>query len=371
MRITDKATATDSQRVITKDGYMVVPATISRVGVFDYLDTELGVGNKQEIKKVARTEKSLFSDESIKSFEGVPITIEHPAEGVNAQNWKKLSVGNVRNVKRVGDTLAAEAWIYDAQAISVIQQGGIEQLSCGYDCNLTDSPSEGIDYEMTPMLGNHVAIVAKGRCGVSVKLADKGLKMSKSVKLLDSLLGVFGIKLSDEQKQKIEEEEKKGDAPTGEGAGTQEEKKEPPKEPPKSEDKKEEDKEDKKVNDTNAALLAEVASLRKQLADQEAERKAEKERVTVLADAKATFPSLKITDADTVRQIKEKAIIDCAMYSQDELKAMNDAAIDVIYDVAKKQTAKSVNDGVGKGLMQDADKTAPASIDFNKLYAKE
>ena len=143
MRITDKAIATDSQRVITKDGYMIVPAIISKIGVFDYLDTELSVGTKEEIKKVARTEKSLFSDETIKSFEGVPITIEHPAEGVNAHNWKKLSVGNVRNVKRVGDTLAAEAWIYDAQAISVIQQDGIEQLSCGYDCNLTDSSSDG------------------------------------------------------------------------------------------------------------------------------------------------------------------------------------------------------------------------------------
>ena len=41
--------------------------------------------------------------------------------GVNAKNWKQLSVGVVRNVKRVGDELTAEAWIYDEQAIKTVQ----------------------------------------------------------------------------------------------------------------------------------------------------------------------------------------------------------------------------------------------------------
>ena len=66
MKFTDKTTQTTTQRTITKDGFLVVPATISKVGVFDYLATELGL-KEDGIKKVARTENSLFSDETINS----------------------------------------------------------------------------------------------------------------------------------------------------------------------------------------------------------------------------------------------------------------------------------------------------------------
>ena len=135
MQFTDKTTQAKTQRIITKDGFLVVPATISKVGVFDYLASELGL-KEDGIKKVARTEKSLFSDETIESFENATLTIGHPEQGVNAKNWKELSVGVVRNVKRVGDELTAEAWIYDEQAIKTVQEHGVEQLSCGYDCNI-------------------------------------------------------------------------------------------------------------------------------------------------------------------------------------------------------------------------------------------
>ena len=68
MKFTDSTTQAKTHRTITKDGFLVVPATISKVGVFDYLASELGL-KEDGIKKVARTEKSLFSDETIKSFE--------------------------------------------------------------------------------------------------------------------------------------------------------------------------------------------------------------------------------------------------------------------------------------------------------------
>ena len=206
MQFTDKTTQAKTQRTITKDGFLVVPATISKVGVFDYLASELGL-KEDGIKKVARTEKSLFSDETIESFENATLTIGHPEQGVNAKNWKELSVGVVRNVKRVGDELTAEAWIYDEQAIKTVQEHGVEQLSCGYDCNIIQSSVKDADFEMSPMIGNHVAIVAKGRCGGTVKLADEERTvMGKTAKFLDAFLGAFGIKLSDEQKKQIEEE---------------------------------------------------------------------------------------------------------------------------------------------------------------------
>lgn len=50
MKFTDKTTQAVTQRTITKDGFLVVPATISKVGVFDYLATELGL-KEDGIKK--------------------------------------------------------------------------------------------------------------------------------------------------------------------------------------------------------------------------------------------------------------------------------------------------------------------------------
>ena len=240
MKFTDNTAQAKTQRTITKDGFLVVPAIISKVGVFDYLATELGL-KEEGIKKVARTEKSLFSDETIKSFENATLTVGHPKDGVNAKNWKQLSVGVVRNVKRVGDELTAEAWIYDESAIKTVQENGVEQLSCGYDCDIKPSTVQDADFEMSPMIGNHVAIVAKGRCGGSVKLADEDKTiMGKTAKILDAFLGAFGIKLSDEQKKQIEDDEEKGKE------GEKDPKGKAPTEP-----KKDESETDKKEDDVN------------------------------------------------------------------------------------------------------------------------
>ncbi len=239
MKFTDNTAQSKTQRIITKDGFLVVPATISKVGVFDYLASELGLEG-DGIKKVARTEKSLFSDETIESFENSTLTIGHPEQGVNAKNWKDLSVGVVRNVKRIGDELTAEAWVYDEQAIKTVQEHGVEQLSCGYDCNIIPSSIEDADFEMSPMIGNHVAIVAKGRCGGTVKLADEEKTvMGKTAKFLDAFLGAFGIKLSDEQKKQIEEDEETGKE--GEKAPKAEKPTEPKEKQSEPEDKKDEE----------------------------------------------------------------------------------------------------------------------------------
>ena len=194
MRLTDKAQTT---RSFTKDGFLVVPAKLSKTGVFNYLGSELGKTEK-ETYQLARTENSLFTDETISSFENAPITVGHPEEDVTAENWKQLAVGSMRNVKRDGEYLVGEAWIYDSAAIKQIEQFGIDELSCGYRSELLPSQEQGIDFEIAPMVGNHIAIVANGRCGDTCKLADekKGKAMSTTRKFLDARLGAFGTKLS-------------------------------------------------------------------------------------------------------------------------------------------------------------------------------
>ncbi|SPY33224.1 DUF2213 domain-containing protein [Pasteurella canis] len=354
MKFTDKGS---SQRAVTKDGYLVVPATISKVGVFDYHASELGL-QETAVKKVARTENSLFSDRTLASFEGVPLTIGHPEQGVNAKNWKDLSVGVVRNVKRVGDTLAAEAWVYDDNAIKLIQDEGIEELSCGYDCDIVTTTVQDADFEMSPMIGNHVAIVAKGRCGPTVKFADEDKSiMSKSVKFLDALLGAFGIKLSDEQKQKVEEEEKK-----------EEGEKQPSKPETKPENTVEKDeektKEKTKVND--AALVQENEQLKaqiKQLQDAQKSTEEESKRTALLADAKVHFVDITFTDKATVREIQQSAVVSTGIFSEDEAKALSDAEMAGAYVAAKATAKKLADQNLGRVLIGDA---KPAQrFDFN------
>lgn len=364
MKFTDKTTQPSTQRTITKDGFLVVPATISKVGVFDYLASELGL-KEDGIKKVARTEKSLFGDETIKSFENATLTIGHPEDGVNAKNWKQLSVGVVRNVKRVGDELTAEAWIYDENAIKTVQEQGVEQLSCGYDCDIKPSTVKDADFEMSPMIGNHVAIVAKGRCGGGVKLADEDKTiMGKTAKILDAFLGAFGIKLSDEQKKQIEDDEEQGKE------GEKDPKGKAPTEPKKDEsetDKKEDDVNKEEYEKKLAAKDAEI----QQLKDAQAKQEADAKQAAVLADAKTTFKDVKFADNATVREIQESAVVAQGIFTKDEVAKLSDAEISGAYQTAKAVVAKLAGErkSLGSILLGDAamNKAAP-SIDFNKTY---
>ena len=347
MKFTDKTTQATTQRTITKDGFLVVPATISKIGVFDYLATELGL-REEGIKKVARTEKSLFSDETIKSFENATLTIGHPRDGVNAKNWKELSVGVVRNVKRVGDELRAEAWIYDEAAIKTVQEHGVEQLSCGYDCDIKPSTVQDADFEMS------------GRCGGGVKLADEDKTiMGKTAKFLDAFLGAFGIKLSDEQKKQIEEDEEKGKEsevkPEGEKKPTE----------PKKE--KEENVEKEEFEKKLAAKDAEI----RQLKDAQAKQEADAKQAAVLADAKVVFKEVKFADNATVREIQESAVVAQGIFTKDEVAKLSDEEISGAYQTAKSVIAKLSDErkSLGSILLGDAATgNAVPSIDFNKTY---
>ena len=237
---------------------------------------------------------------------------------MTAENWKQLAVGSVRNVRRDGEHLAGEAWIYDAAAIKQIQQFGIKELSCGYRSELLPSQEQGVDFEMSPMIGNHIAIVADGRCGESCKLADeqKGQsKMSATRKFLDAILGAFGTKLSDEQAKAVEESEKESDKTD-----------EKPQEPPK---------EDKKLADE-----VNVEALKQQLTETNSKLQDEQKK---LADAKVEIEELEKQVTDSNKTLKD---------TQAELD--------------KLKTGKSMGDQMMKDTQPQA-----VSFNFNDMYNKK
>jgi len=171
----DKATVTS--RVLDHRG-MRVGATFSRVGIQRYTARELGLQGRPpgDILRVYRPEEEVFSQESLDSFENVPITDDHPPENVTSLNVRKYGVGVALGKRtRQGDHTVGEVLIQDAGAIAKVDNGKVE-LSDGYSCEieLKSGVWNGQEYDAIKrnIRGNHIAIVGAGRCGGSCRLSD-------------------------------------------------------------------------------------------------------------------------------------------------------------------------------------------------------
>jgi hypothetical protein len=169
----------NSKRTYTDEGYLVVPGRIGRIGIQDYLASEMGVSdrNPTDVIRVYRPQEEVFKDDSINSFANKPVTDNHPPELVNANNAKQYSVGH-SGPEITRDGMFAEALLYitDANSIKNIESGKVE-LSNGYSCDIEwksgiTEDGESYDAIQRNIKGNHIAIVAKGRAGPSCKLAD-------------------------------------------------------------------------------------------------------------------------------------------------------------------------------------------------------
>lgn len=151
----------------TKEGYLLCTSVpISKVGQFEYSGIEAGLPAKNGKVLMSRTAEELFSDDTIKSFNLKPVVISH-ARFADPQNWKDVSVGIVNNVRRgdgqFSDSLLADLLITDKKAIDLVKSGRIREVSCGYDANPV-SDGEGYGHQVG-IVGNHVALVDKARCG--------------------------------------------------------------------------------------------------------------------------------------------------------------------------------------------------------------
>lgn len=169
-------------KVATKDGYVIcMNVPIARTGIQQYLDTELisqsGIRDviKPGINNVMRDESEVFNEKTIASFEGVPITDNHPSGGlVTSETWNQESKGVVTNVRRGtgedSDKLVADLHINDKSLVTMVEGKIKEQVSCGYRCDWIND--NGV-IKQTNIRGNHVAIVNRGRAGNEVAIKDE------------------------------------------------------------------------------------------------------------------------------------------------------------------------------------------------------
>lgn len=184
---------------------------IARTGWYDYLASELGVGD-DEIVKVYRSPEEVFSKSAIASFESKPVTDEHPPDLLTPQNVNMFLKGTTQNIRQDSkepDLLVGDLIIYDSVLIDEINQGKRE-VSCGYECQYKDN-GDGT-YSQVGICGNHVAVVEAGRAGDRVAIKDSKIQIEKGEKknmskkkVSKSILQAIGLKhyLADAEPEEV------------------------------------------------------------------------------------------------------------------------------------------------------------------------
>ena len=171
------------------EGYLLcLNVPVARTGFQEYLPEELNLpcpsgergGPLPGTVQVYRPEEEVFSPETMASFEGMPVTNDHPPDGVDAENIRRLQRGHAHNIRRGtgadSDLLLADLILTDPCLIDAVLAGKRE-ISCGYTYELCE---EGGRYIQRKIRGNHIAEVDAGRAGPRVSIQDEQAKPSSA-----------------------------------------------------------------------------------------------------------------------------------------------------------------------------------------------
>ncbi|WP_371355584.1 DUF2213 domain-containing protein [Pseudomonas chlororaphis] len=191
-----------ARQSLTPEGFLLCESVpIARTGEMLYDESELVnedgpivEGGPGGLVIIERGADELFRPETIASFEGKPVTLSHPDDFVSPANWRELSVGITQNVRQgdgiENDLMIADLLITDAEAISLVRTpvGGaasqpvspLRQVSNGYDAEYEQlAVGRG---RQTNIVGNHVALVERGRCGPRCAIGDSEVAKTTDAK---------------------------------------------------------------------------------------------------------------------------------------------------------------------------------------------
>ncbi len=180
-------------QALTPEGFLLCrDVPIARTGVLVYHSSELEGIRPDETGfiYVTRQPEQVFDPTAMASFEGKPVTNLHPNDLVGPENWSQVAVGSVQNVRRQDDLLVADLLITQAAAIRDVQSG-LREVSCGYEARYEQT--EPGKAKQTAIVGNHVALVPRGRCGATCSIKDHEMTTKKRT-WKDVLRAVLGTK---------------------------------------------------------------------------------------------------------------------------------------------------------------------------------
>lgn len=190
-----------SMRRTDADGHLhVETCNISKANVCPYYGREIPNGvelglDSNQIYMLYRDAAELEAAAS--TYENKPLMARHVAVSAEAPQHF-LVVGAVSNVHFAHPYLKASLAVWDANAITAIENGTQDELSCGYryvaDMTPGTSPEgEMYDGVMRGLQCNHVALVETGRAGPDVFVTDDlpqdmNMKIAALVKALGPVL---------------------------------------------------------------------------------------------------------------------------------------------------------------------------------------
>lgn len=201
-------------QIETGEGFLICKnVPIARTGTQDYFGSELGLsgGESEQIIAVVRPPDEVFSEATLASFEGKPVTNDHPPGLIGPDEVKTYEMGHAQNIRRgTGewkDYMIADLHIHDRDLIDAIQNGKRE-ISCGYECDYIKN--EDGTYSQKNIRGNHVAVVDRGRAGKRAAILDSDKNEAKkperkAMSKTGLFFKLFGQAVKDKSPEEIEQ----------------------------------------------------------------------------------------------------------------------------------------------------------------------
>lgn len=158
---------------------------LSKEGVFPYLGKQIDpLGKKfgldpERIYWVYRSAKELSNKDTLASFENKPFIDEHEmlGEGCTPTDLKNIA-GVIHNIRFRNGMMIGDFTIYSDDIKREIVNGK-KQLSLGYRSAFERKNGvfngRAYDFIQVGMVGNHIALVGRGRCGSDVRIFDKSI----------------------------------------------------------------------------------------------------------------------------------------------------------------------------------------------------
>lgn len=183
--VADMATYAPEQigrtQFLTPKGYLYCTGVrIARTGPMLYRPDEPAVAEVApnpdgSMTVIVRDADVLFAAETLESFNGMDVTDDHPDAMLDPDSDRSLSAGTIMNPRRGegldSEYLVADLLIKSARLIKAVQARKKLQVSCGYDAEVEEiRPGLG---RQTRIVGNHAAIVDRGRAGPACAIQDE------------------------------------------------------------------------------------------------------------------------------------------------------------------------------------------------------
>ena len=158
---------------------------LTKEGVFPYLGRQIDpMGRKYDLVQdaiywVYRPFSEINNADTLASFENKPFIDEHEmlGEGCTSTDCKNIA-GVVNNIRAKNGMMIGDFTIYSDDIKKEILAGK-KQLSLGYRSSFKKESGvfdgHAYDFVQVGMVGNHVALVDRGRCGSDVRIFDKQL----------------------------------------------------------------------------------------------------------------------------------------------------------------------------------------------------